>query len=110
VQKSNVLTVFVNGGDCSVSLNVTFCPTSAERCAAEIYISIRHNLYEDSVVQLIGEGYVETVTIDDVSCSDDFDPPLMLPPPAAAADAMVLDEDEEDEDMPGCCRPDACSR
>jgi len=61
-------------------------------------------------VQLIGEGYVETVTIDDVSCSDDFDPPLMLPPPAAAADAMVLDEDEEDEDMPGCCRPDACSR
>jgi len=100
VQKSNVLTVFVNGGDCSVSLNVTFRPTSAERSMAEIYISIRHNMYEDSTVQLIGEGYVETITIDDISCSDDFDPPLML-----AADGTVLEEvvEEEDEDMPGLC-------
>ena len=103
MQKSKVLTVFVNGGDCSVSLNVTFRPTSAERCTAEIYISIRHNIYEDSVVQLIGEAYVETVTIDDVSCSDDPDLPLMLPPLAAAdADATVLKGvEEEDEDMPG---------
>jgi len=105
-----VLKVFVSGGDCSVSLNVTFCPTSAERCTADIYISIKHNMYEDSIVQLIGEGYVETVTIDDVSCSDDFDPPLILPPPTAAidADATTQNEEEEDEDMPGnTCQVDA---
>ena len=88
-----VLTVFVNGGDCSVPLNVTFHPTSAERFTADIYISIRHNIYEDSVVQVIGEGYIETITIDDISCSDDFDPPLMLP----ARD----DGDEHEEDTPG---------
>ena len=64
---------------------------------ADIYISIRHNIYEDSIVQLVGEGYIETVTIDDISCTDDFDPPLM--PPTAAA-AVAGDEDEED-DTPG---------
>jgi len=90
--------VFVSGGDCPVPLNVTFCPTSAERSMASIYISIRHNIYEDTIVQLIGEGYVETVAIDDISCSDDFDPPLM-PPPAAVEEGV---EDEED-DTPGLC-------
>ena len=98
VRKSKVLTVFVNGGDCSVPVNVTFRPTAAERCMADIYISIRHNIYEDSIVQLVGEGYIETVTIDDISCTDDFDPPLMPPPTAAAA--VAGDEDEED-DTPG---------
>jgi len=101
-QKWKVLTVFVNGGDCSVPLNVSFRPTSAERFVADIYISIRHNIYEDSVVQLIGEGYVETVTIDDVSCSDDFDPPLM-PPAAAAAVEEGAEEDEEDTPGLSCC-------
>jgi len=102
-KKFNVLTVFVSGGDSSVSLNVTFRPTSADRCTADIYISIRHNMYEDSMVQLIGEGYVETITIDDISCTDHFNPPLMLPPPQAAADAVALGAgaEEEDEDMPG---------
>jgi len=95
--KYKVLTVFVNGGDCSVPLNVTFRPRSAERCTAEIYISIRHNIYEDTVVQVIGEGYVETITIDDISCSDDFDPPLLPPPPPATTDEEVADEEEEDD-------------
>ena len=94
--KWKVFTVFVNGGDCSVPLNVTFRPTSAERFTADIYISIRHNIYEDSIVQVIGEGYIETVTIDDISCSDDFDPPLMPP---------VREEgvEEQEEDTPGLC-------
>jgi len=97
--KSKVLRVTVNGGDCSVALNVTFCPLSTERCTANIYISIRHNIYDDTVVQLIGEGYLETITIDDLSCWDDFDPPLNPPPPPSA-----LDEDDavpEDGDTPG---------
>ena len=96
--EQKVLTVFVNGGDCSVPLNVTFCPTSAERYTADVYISIRNNIYEDSFVQLIGEGYIENVTIDDVSCSDDFDPPLV--PPAATAEEGA---EEEEEDTPGSC-------
>jgi len=96
--KQKVLTVFVNGGDCSVPLNVTFRPASADRFTADICISIRHNIYEDSFVQLIGEGYVETVTIDDVSCSDDFDPPLI--PPAAAVEE---DAEEDEEETPGSC-------
>ena len=90
MQKSNVLTVYVNGSDTSVPLEVTFRPTSAERCVADVYISIRHNIYEDSVVQLIGEGYVETVTIDDVICSDDFD----VPPSLSAADEAAEDDDD----------------
>jgi len=106
-EKSNVLTVFVNGGDCSVSLNVTFRPRAAERSMVEVFISIRHNIYEHSIVQLIGEGYIETVTIDDVSCSDDFDPPLVLPPPtpavATAAGGAVEGGEEEEEDMRGWC-------
>ena len=103
-KKFNVLTVFVSGSDSSVSLNVTFRPTNADRCTADIYISIRHNMYEDSTVQLIGEGYVETITIDDISCTDHFNP-LMLPPLQAAADAVALGAgaEEEDEDMPGWC-------
>ena len=100
VRKSKVLTVFVNGGDCSTSLNVTFRPTSVERCMADIYISIRHNMYEDSLVQLVGEGYVETVTVDDVTCSDHLPLPLL---PAATDGGTPLAEsvEEEDEDMPG---------
>lgn len=76
-------------------IDVTFHPSSAERYIADMYVSIRHNIYEDGMVQLIGEGYIETVTIDDISCSDDFDPPLMTP--AAAAE----DAEEDDEGMPG---------
>jgi len=94
-----VLTVFVNGGDCSVPLNVTFRPTAAERYMAHVYISIKHNIYDDSIVQVIGEGYIETVTIDEVSWSDDFDPPL-IPPPAALLDEDA-DEEAEEDDTPG---------
>jgi len=100
-EKRKVLTVSVPGGDCSVPLSVTFRPAGAERYTADIYISIRHNIYDDSFVQLIGEGYVETVTIDDVSCSDDFDPPLVPAPVFSAAGEEGAAIAGEEEDTPG---------
>jgi len=64
---------------------------------------IRHNIYEDSFVQLIGEGYIETVTIDDVSCSDDFDLSL-IPAPAsigAGEEGTAVTTADDEEDTPG---------
>lgn len=50
----------------AVSFDVTYRPTEKVRSQANIHITVEDNQYEDSIVQLIGEGYYDDVTLDNV--------------------------------------------
>lgn len=49
-----------------MSFDVIFRPIAAERCTSQLLVSVTGNLYGDSVIQLIGEGYQADITIDNV--------------------------------------------
>ncbi|XP_025115052.1 hydrocephalus-inducing protein-like isoform X4 [Pomacea canaliculata] len=49
------------------TFTVTFRPTQAQRSVAHIRMSVVDNQYEDSVVQLVGEGYQDDITLDNIT-------------------------------------------
>jgi hypothetical protein len=63
--------VVVCSSEETATFDVSFLPKMSQRSAAEITFSVEHNCYEKTVVQLIGEGFMETITLDDVCCIDD---------------------------------------
>lgn len=50
--------------------NVVFSPSSVQRSQAHIRISVIDNQYEDSIIQLVGEGYEDTITLDKIRSVD----------------------------------------
>ena len=50
---------------------VEFMPKTPTKMAAELRLSVLNNPFEDNVIQLIGEGYQDSVTIDNIHCSHD---------------------------------------
>jgi len=48
----------------TASFEVSFQPDIARRSQGQIRLSVVNNQYEDSVIQLVGEGYLDSITVD----------------------------------------------
>ncbi|XP_073461747.1 hydrocephalus-inducing protein homolog [Aquarana catesbeiana] len=46
--------------------DVVFCPTEPLRCECALQMSVLDNQYEKTSVQLVGEGYLEDLTLDNI--------------------------------------------
>lgn len=55
-------------GECA-EFRVEFTPTKSGRHVGEIKLSVVDNPYEEGLIQLIGEGYEDDVTIDNIRSS-----------------------------------------
>jgi len=52
-------------GDCA-EFRVEFTPTKSGRHVGEVKLSVVDNPYEEGLIQLIGEGYEDDITIDNI--------------------------------------------
>ena len=50
----------------TINFLVEFAPKTSSKMAAELRFSVVNNPFEENVIQLIGEGYEECVTIDNI--------------------------------------------
>lgn len=64
-RKPHAASVIVNVGE-NAHFDVIFCPNAVQRSQAYIRLTVVGNQYEDSVVQLVGEGYQDDVTIENI--------------------------------------------
>ena len=46
---------------------VSYTPAEAHRSQANIRLSVLDNQYEDTMLQLVGEGYVDDITLDNIT-------------------------------------------
>ena len=51
----------------TVTVNVTFCPAETGHYHAYVRLSVMDNSYEDSMLKLVGEGYVDSITLSNIS-------------------------------------------
>lgn len=66
--------VVVDVGE-SASFSVKFTPVNCHRSQAHLRMTVLNNQYEDSVVQMVGEGYEDEITLDNIhSVIQDVDP------------------------------------
>lgn len=66
--KTNRISVVVPMGH-SAEFRVEFTPSSSGRHVGELKLSVMDNPYEEGLIQLIGEGYEDDVTIDNIRSS-----------------------------------------
>lgn len=59
-----------------VLFNVTFTPQEAIRSQGQIRLTVLNNQYEDTVIQMVGEGYSDEVTLSNIHsiASTNIDP------------------------------------
>lgn len=55
----------------NIKFLVDFQPKASTKMAAELRFSVLNNPFEENVIQLVGEGYEESVTIDNIHSSVD---------------------------------------
>lgn len=48
------------------NFNVIFKPSLVQRSQAHIKLTVIDNQYEDSIIQLVGEGYEDEITLDNI--------------------------------------------
>ena len=65
-RRPHTASVNVNSGE-TASFLAMFKPTSVQRSQAHIRVSVIDNQYEDSVIQLVGEGYEDEITLDKIN-------------------------------------------
>lgn len=51
----------------TATFDVTYSPVDAQRSQAHVRLSVVNNQYEDSVIQMVGEGYEDEVTLDNIN-------------------------------------------
>ena len=54
------------------TFDVIFTPKQCQRSQGHLKLSVADNQYEDSVVQLVGEGYEDDVTVDNIRQIDTY--------------------------------------
>ena len=52
----------------TVAFNAVFLPQAVQRSQAHIRVSVIDNQYEDSILQLVGEGYEDEISLDKIGC------------------------------------------
>ena len=65
-RRPHTASVNVSVGE-TVAFNVLYKPTAVQRSQAHVRVSVIDNQYEDSVVQLVGEGYEDEITLDRIN-------------------------------------------
>ena len=76
--------------------DVTFTPTEATRFIGKIQISLVDNPFEDVSVVLLGEGYMEDITIENIHTIKDISG---LPIGSVLATNQIEEEGEVDSDV-----------
>ena len=64
-KRPHAASVIINPGE-QATFNVIFRPTSTQRSQANIKLTVINNQYEDSVIQMVGEGYEDDITLDNI--------------------------------------------
>ena len=64
-RKPHTASVIINVGE-KAAFDVVFAPKAIQRSQAHVRLSVVNNQYEDSVVQLVGEGYQDDITVDNI--------------------------------------------
>ncbi|KAK6174452.1 hypothetical protein SNE40_017727 [Patella caerulea] len=64
-KKPHTASVVVNVGE-SATFEGIFKPSASQRYQAHVRLSVIDNQYEDSVIQIVGEGYEDDITIDNI--------------------------------------------
>ena len=64
-KRPHTASVVVNVGSCA-TFDVEFGPAVTHRFQAHVRLSVIDNQYEDSIIQLVGEGYEDDITLDNV--------------------------------------------
>ncbi|XP_051884712.1 hydrocephalus-inducing protein homolog [Pristis pectinata] len=65
VRESCMLTVNLKSGE-EATFDVAFKPTLARRLEGALYLTVFNNQYEDTVIHLVGEGYQDDITLDNI--------------------------------------------
>ncbi|XP_072135349.1 hydrocephalus-inducing protein homolog isoform X2 [Mobula birostris] len=65
VRESCMLTISLNSGE-EAMFDVAFKPTLARRLEGALYLTVFNNQYEDIIIHLVGEGYQDDVTLDNI--------------------------------------------
>ncbi|XP_075045519.1 hydrocephalus-inducing protein homolog [Mixophyes fleayi] len=63
--RAHTASLILHPGD-TAEFEVLFCPPEAQRWEAALHLSVPDNQYEKSLVQLVGEGYKEDLTLDNI--------------------------------------------
>ncbi|XP_041375521.1 hydrocephalus-inducing protein homolog [Gigantopelta aegis] len=64
-KRPHTASVVVNVGSCA-TFDVVFSPNMTQRFQAHVRLSVIDNQYEDSIIQLVGEGYEDDITLDNI--------------------------------------------
>ena len=64
-RKPHTASVIVNVGE-SASFDCVFCPSKPQRSQGQIRLTVVNNQYEDSVIQMVGEGFEDDITLDNI--------------------------------------------
>ncbi|XP_033116735.1 hydrocephalus-inducing protein homolog isoform X2 [Anneissia japonica] len=73
VKRPHTASVIIGVDECA-NFDVVFKPSEPTRCTGTIRVSVMDNQYEDTIVQLVGEGYQDEITLDNIhSFIDDSD-------------------------------------
>ena len=70
-RRPHTASVIINVGE-RAHFQVVFRPTLPQRSQANIRLSVVSNQYEDSVIQLVGEGYHDDITIDNIRSLESY--------------------------------------
>jgi len=68
-KRPHTASVIVNVRE-SAMFDVIFKPNDVQRSQAHIRLTVIDNQYEDSIIQLVGEGYEEEITLDNIHSVD----------------------------------------
>ncbi|XP_048461536.1 hydrocephalus-inducing protein homolog [Rhincodon typus] len=65
VKESCMLTIKLNSGE-EAKFDVSFQPTLAQRLDGALYLTVLNNQFEDTIIRLIGEGFQDDITFDNI--------------------------------------------
>ncbi|XP_059507551.1 hydrocephalus-inducing protein homolog [Stegostoma tigrinum] len=65
VKESCMLTIKLNSGE-EAKFDVSFQPTRAQRLEGALYLTVLNNQFEDTIIRLIGEGFQDDITFDNI--------------------------------------------
>lgn len=68
-KRPHTASVIVGVGE-TASFTVTYKPSAVQRSQAHIHLMVVDNQYEDSVIQVVGEGYQDDITLDNIHSVD----------------------------------------
>ncbi|XP_072403680.1 hydrocephalus-inducing protein homolog [Chiloscyllium punctatum] len=65
VKESCMLTIKLNSGE-EAKFDVSFQPTLAQHLEGALYLTVLNNQFEDTIIRLIGEGFQDDITFDNI--------------------------------------------